>query len=140
MKQSGQIYDTCRISSTHIWAPKRLTFLVLKNIVIGSDWNIFLDLRYVLLRCEKCKIFNLKLWQISYAYRISTSYISTPKRLTVVVNKNIVLSSNCNIFLTSGMCCLDETKVKNLTLNYAKFLMIVTSQRLISHLLKDWQF
>jgi hypothetical protein len=49
----GEIFYVCRISVSRISAPKRLTVGENKNIFLFSNRNIFLDLRYVSLKCEK---------------------------------------------------------------------------------------
>ncbi len=47
------IFNDCCISITHISGPNRLTIEFHKNTFFGSNWNIFLDLRYVPLRYDE---------------------------------------------------------------------------------------
>ncbi len=55
----GEIFYACRTSMTHVSAPKSLKVVVITNIFFSSKWNIFLELRHVSLRNNKCQKFGL---------------------------------------------------------------------------------
>jgi hypothetical protein len=53
-----EIFAACHISATHISAPKSLKSKVNTNIFFSSKWNIFWELRQVLLRYDKRQKFG----------------------------------------------------------------------------------
>jgi hypothetical protein len=57
----GEIFYICRISMTRISAQKRLNVVIKLIIFFRRKWHIFLELRYVSLRCVKHLKFHLQI-------------------------------------------------------------------------------
>jgi hypothetical protein len=59
MLLKDQIFDACRITATRISAPEVLAVLLNTKILFKTNLKFILELRYMLLRYDKCQKFDL---------------------------------------------------------------------------------